>query len=400
LVRKGDADIFICDLRMPAQDGISIIQQVRKIDPDIELVILTGYELTDEQKTTVENLGGKVYLKYEDLVGLLDSLVKDTGEKISPVAIQLQTKVSKLEHLNRAWASHLAQELKEIEELEDALVSGSGGDGFMVKELIDDIQSLNSRGIKHIKLWIDAQERLRKIKREIISYPGRLMTNWTMPWFFLKRENKIALLFFPRGEKGDKDAIPIYYKYITGRHKRQFGCHLFEELWSDNYRGIFGKVESKKIPKSIMLFAHSNDQRNGFLVNSSHVQSSPTIGLEWWKCDIKYDWLFAHVCNGAVILKKPDWRTVFSNWLSYNDEIWNFVGTKKGYSCWRSVFHLILKEILKSKSIKSMKEHLVAIYSNAMAELANNYEPKYGDTLNLMYLEHCIQSIKTSEDYM
>lgn len=102
LVRKGDADIFICDLKMPWQDGISVIQNVRAIDPNIELAILTGYELTDEQNKIVKKLGAKVYLKYEDLEDFLNSLVKDKGKKEFSTIIQLQERISKLEHLNRS----------------------------------------------------------------------------------------------------------------------------------------------------------------------------------------------------------------------------------------------------------------------------------------------------------
>lgn len=162
MVRKGDADIFICDLKMPAQDGISVLQRVRKIDPNIELIMLTGYELTDEQKKIVEGLGGKVCLKYDKLEELLDSLVKGTGEKESTNAIHLQTRVSKLEHLNRVWTGNLVRDLQEIKGLKDAWVS-SVGDNFTVEQLIKDIQDCNERGIKHIKLWLGVQERLQSI---------------------------------------------------------------------------------------------------------------------------------------------------------------------------------------------------------------------------------------------
>lgn len=175
LVRGGNISVFICDQRMPGQqDGISVIQQVRNVDPNVKLVILTGYELTDEQKNIVESLGGKVCSKCEDLKDLLDSIVaKDTSKKEPSTVIHLQTKVSKLERLNRAWTSHLVNELEEIEGLEDAWVACAGSN-FTVKELIDDIQSFNPRGIKHIKLWIDAQERLREIRRST----KRRITKW------------------------------------------------------------------------------------------------------------------------------------------------------------------------------------------------------------------------------
>jgi hypothetical protein len=298
-----------------------------------------------------------------------------------------------LEYLNRAWASHLIKELKEIEGLEDAWVPRYG-DGFAVKELIDDVQNFNPRGIKHIKLWIEAQERLRQIRKDIVA------TNLIKSRFFLKRKNKIALIFFPCNREGFKDAGRIYSSYVTNKHKRVFWYNMFEEVRYNCYANIFDNLDPRKIPKSIMLFAHSNEETDGFLVNPSSVRNSSEIQLKWWKCDINYDWLFAHVCNGAAILNRPEWHKVFPNWLSYSDDIYSFVATQKGNSCWKSIIKLILEVIPKCKSIKCMKEQLKTIYRNAMAELASNYEPKYGDTLNLIYLENCIQSIKTSEDKM
>lgn len=215
---------------------------------------------------------------------------------------------------------------------------------------------------------------------------------------FLGGKNSVALLFFPCKEKGDKDAVPVYYSYITAIHRRIFWCYLVDDLRYNGYADIFSNVNPEKTPKSIMLFAHPNDQRDGFLVNPSSVRSSPEIKLDWWKCNINYDLFFAHVCNGAAVLKKPDWREVFPKWLSYSDEIWSFVLTEKGNSCWRRVICSILRKIPNGKSIEDMKGSLLEIYERSIVKLAKKYEPRYGDTLNLMYLENCMQNIKTSED--
>jgi CheY-like chemotaxis protein len=99
-VKKGVADILICDLKMPYQNGMSVIQQVKKIDPNIELVILTEYNLTDEEKNIVTELGGKVCLK-SNLGDLLNSLVSNTITEESSILIHLQEKISKLARLNR-----------------------------------------------------------------------------------------------------------------------------------------------------------------------------------------------------------------------------------------------------------------------------------------------------------
>jgi len=132
LVKKGDIRVFVCDLIMPKQTGISVIEQVREIDQSIDLVILTGYELDNEQKKRVEKVNGKVYLKDEDLNDFLDSLVpedkgevEDEGEKETSIVIDLQTKVSKLEREIREYENIIPDiaKVKELSRAEGTVVS-------------------------------------------------------------------------------------------------------------------------------------------------------------------------------------------------------------------------------------------------------------------------------------
>lgn len=216
--------------------------------------------------------------------------------------------------------------------------------------------------------------------------------------FSLKRKKKFALLFFPCKAKGDKDAVQIFNSYITDRHKHMFWYKMFREVSCNCYAEAFGEINPRRIPDSIILFAHPTEPKDGFFVNPSRERKTRTIRFDWWKCKIKHDWFIAHVCNGAVILNRPKWRKAFPNWLSFSNNIYSYVASKKGNSCWRSVINSILEVIPKSKCIKSMKEQMIAIYYNAMAELDDTYEAKHGDALNMIYLENCIQNIKTNED--
>ena len=51
MVMENDYDLVISDLKMPGMDGLELCDEVRKIDPDLPLIIITAYgslETADE----------------------------------------------------------------------------------------------------------------------------------------------------------------------------------------------------------------------------------------------------------------------------------------------------------------------------------------------------------------
>lgn len=69
-------DVIVLDIRMPQMSGIEALAEIRKIDPFIEVIILTGHASVD---TAVEimKLGGYDYLlkpcPTEDLINKIES---------------------------------------------------------------------------------------------------------------------------------------------------------------------------------------------------------------------------------------------------------------------------------------------------------------------------------------
>lgn len=43
LVRAGDPDVLLADLRMPGMDGMELMRKVREIDPELPVILMTGY---------------------------------------------------------------------------------------------------------------------------------------------------------------------------------------------------------------------------------------------------------------------------------------------------------------------------------------------------------------------
>jgi DNA-binding NtrC family response regulator len=42
IMREGEVDVALCDVRMPGHDGIWLLDQMRRVHPDIAIVLATG----------------------------------------------------------------------------------------------------------------------------------------------------------------------------------------------------------------------------------------------------------------------------------------------------------------------------------------------------------------------
>jgi len=42
-----DIDVVVLDMKMPGMDGVSVLEQIKRIDPDLEVIMLTGYATSE-----------------------------------------------------------------------------------------------------------------------------------------------------------------------------------------------------------------------------------------------------------------------------------------------------------------------------------------------------------------
>ncbi|MFB3853466.1 MAG: response regulator [Vicinamibacterales bacterium] len=61
-LRLGSCDLLITDLKMPGLDGLSLVREVRRLAPEMPIVIITGYS-TEEAAIEALNLGVTGYLR-------------------------------------------------------------------------------------------------------------------------------------------------------------------------------------------------------------------------------------------------------------------------------------------------------------------------------------------------
>jgi signal transduction histidine kinase len=104
LARQHRIDVAILDIRMPEMSGIELLAQLKKIDPNIQIIMLTAYETTKSLRQSI-NYGACEYLnKPFDIHRVRDAVekaierrhqaiaTKENSEKITQVQNELESK--------------------------------------------------------------------------------------------------------------------------------------------------------------------------------------------------------------------------------------------------------------------------------------------------------------------
>jgi two-component system response regulator YesN len=103
-VKADCPDILITDIRMPLMDGLVLLQRVREINKDCEIMILTGYQDFDYARSALQ-FGAKDYILKPIHYGELEA-------NIQRVALEIKARKLKKTREDEKWRSvvHLANE--------------------------------------------------------------------------------------------------------------------------------------------------------------------------------------------------------------------------------------------------------------------------------------------------
>ena len=61
LIKKDDFDLVLCDIKMPKMDGVEVLEAVKKIKPEIPVVMISGHGDLDTAVNTMR-LGAFDYI--------------------------------------------------------------------------------------------------------------------------------------------------------------------------------------------------------------------------------------------------------------------------------------------------------------------------------------------------
>jgi DNA-binding response OmpR family regulator len=74
-VRKQEPDVMVVDLKMPGLQGMEVLRQVKKTNPEIEVVVLTGHG-TDRDEEEAQRLKAFDYLRKPTDVDILADRIR------------------------------------------------------------------------------------------------------------------------------------------------------------------------------------------------------------------------------------------------------------------------------------------------------------------------------------
>ncbi len=137
MIKKDDFDLVLCDIKMPKMDGVEVLEAVKKIKPEIPIVMISGHGDLDTAVNTMR-LGAFDYIsKPPDLNRLLNTVRNALDRKELVVEnTRLKKKVSKnYEMVGNSKAITQIQEIIDKVAPTEArvLITGPNGTG---KELV------------------------------------------------------------------------------------------------------------------------------------------------------------------------------------------------------------------------------------------------------------------------
>ena len=136
-IKKEDYDLVLCDIKMPKMDGVEVLEAVKKIKPEIPIVMISGHGDLDTAVNTMR-MGAFDYIsKPPDLNRLLNTVRNALDRKELVVENKLlKKKVSKnFEMIGESSAiSHIKDIIEKVAPTDArVLITGSNGTG---KELV------------------------------------------------------------------------------------------------------------------------------------------------------------------------------------------------------------------------------------------------------------------------
>ena len=160
-VVAGRIATLVTDLRMPATSGLDLLSRVRKIDQDVEMILLTGYNLTDAERAKADELGIRVFDRVEELEQLIAYLSRGRGVISTAHAVAREIRLEALERAQAEFIQDLTAELRSIPEFATMPIAGSP-DVATVGKMLDEIERLTPVGLDYLRSWRRAKATLRR----------------------------------------------------------------------------------------------------------------------------------------------------------------------------------------------------------------------------------------------
>jgi signal transduction histidine kinase len=166
--RQHPVDAAILDIRMPDLSGVEVLRELKKVDPDVEVIMLTGYETVDTARAALR-LGAADYLNKPFDVFSVRELIEQCLTRRQHKLAAKQS-IADLHRVNEELSRELAQSNRAVEagllssgvvhEINNPLTIITGYAEMLQRDLAT-LQSSDPKTAEHM------QHRLAAISREI-----------------------------------------------------------------------------------------------------------------------------------------------------------------------------------------------------------------------------------------
>lgn len=135
-VRNGKFDIALLDIRLPDGDGLELLREFRSTDPDMGVIMMTGYAEVDTAVDAIR-LGADDFLKkpfdLDELLVRIDELLKKRDLKSSNRELNRQVQASQSKHMLIGQSPAIVKIRNMVSLLSDSdstvLITGESGTG-------------------------------------------------------------------------------------------------------------------------------------------------------------------------------------------------------------------------------------------------------------------------------
>ena len=230
LVREIRPEILITDIRMPEMDGIRLIQEVRDLDANIKITILSGYSDSEYLRAAIR-LGVDNYLlkpiDNDELISNLRNAVSEI-EKEAAVSLQIRqgTDLLRSNTLRRLVAGHISTE--ELKEKAEFLHIPLNAGHYLCTVCAVDRQ-------------VPAEDREHFFRETVEDKAGNRMA-------FVDGDGDLVLLMIFGEMPADRDRIRQELEALAEKAAREYGIPLriFAGRMADGSKEIRNSYESAK----------------------------------------------------------------------------------------------------------------------------------------------------------
>lgn len=178
----GEIDVVVTDVKMPKMDGIEMMKAIKALDPNVEVIVLTGYG-TLEMTIDVLRNGGYDFLKKPDEIPQRIRLTVRRAFEKRQLGLENHDLVKALEEANAGLEKRVAAKTAELEsanqQLENALLTlAEINQTLRETSFIDETTNLFNRQYfeQHISVDVESAKRYHWDFSLVIcefSYPGQ-----------------------------------------------------------------------------------------------------------------------------------------------------------------------------------------------------------------------------------